>query len=270
MAIAKSNKQKTLTWPKQGYREWWMDTWTLGTQLEKDSLKKSLNSQSSLGSCFSLAPQGVSLLIKWARELLWTRWRSINNPHQVQGPANRFPLKTGAPDAHNVAPDALHRASGDTLTANSTFSDSALDAPSVGQMPSSSERENLHPPWVWDRTLPDESGASVRCPGQLQTSLGMRPDAPRWVRCERSVPNPRHPVTLTKVSPTRSAHRASDVASGASLGTQTSSELDLSKTKFVSLDLRTFSELPSARFTKCAPHLNLKPCLGQGTRSMPP
>jgi len=32
------------------------------------SLKKSLKSQSSLGSCFSLAPQGVSQLNKWAKE----------------------------------------------------------------------------------------------------------------------------------------------------------------------------------------------------------
>jgi len=42
-----------------------------------------------------------------------------------------------------------------------------------------------------------------------------------------------------------------------------------SKTKLVHLDLRTISELPSARFTKCAPHLNLKPCLSQATRSKP-
>ena len=106
------------------------------------------------------------------------RWRSINTPHQVQGPANRFTLKTGAPNACNVAPDALHRASGDTLTANCTVSNRALDAPLVGPVTPFGVRGNFRPPWVWDRTLPGESGASVRCPGLLQTSLGMGPDAP--------------------------------------------------------------------------------------------
>jgi len=81
-----------------------MNSWN---SLEKDSLKKSLNSQSSLGSCFSLAPQGVSQLNKWAKYLPWTRWGSINTPHQVQGPATRIPEKMGAPDALNVALDTL-------------------------------------------------------------------------------------------------------------------------------------------------------------------
>ena len=62
--------------------------------------------------------------------------------------------------------------------------------------------------------------------------------------------------------------------SGASVrclfSTNTSSNHELSKMKFDSLDLKTFSELSSARFIKCAPHLSLKPCLGQATRSMPP
>jgi len=117
--------------------------------------------------------------------------------------------------------------------------------------------------------LPGESCASVWCPGLLQTSLGTGPEAPRCVRCERPVPNPRHPVTLTQVNLTGRTHVASGATSGAYLGTQTSSKRDLSKTKFVPLDLRTISELPSARFTKCAPHLNLKPCLGQATHSKP-
>jgi len=43
---------------------------TLGIQLEKDSLKKSLKSQSSLGSCYSLAPKQVSLMFKWAKRAL--------------------------------------------------------------------------------------------------------------------------------------------------------------------------------------------------------
>jgi len=160
---------------------------TLGTQLETDSLKKSLNSQSSLGSCFFLAPQGDSQLIKWARDLPWTRWRSINTPHQVQGLANYFKLKTGAPNTGDVAPDALYRASGDPLTANCTLSDRAPDAPSLGPVAPSGVRVNLHPPgygtgrsptspvlasgalvyctppWVWDRTLSGESSASVQC-----------------------------------------------------------------------------------------------------------
>ena len=197
------------------------------------------------------------------------RWRSINTPHQVQGPANHFTLKTGAPDACNVAPNALHRASGDTLMANCTLSDREPNAPSVGLVASSGVRGNLHPPWVWDRTLPGESGASVRCPGLLQTALGMGSDAPRWVRCECLVPNPRHPVTLSEVSLTGRTHKASGAAFDACLVTQTLLKFYISKTKFVPLDLRTFSELPSARFTKCAPHLNLKPCLGQATHSMP-
>jgi len=50
-------------------------------ELTKGSLKKSLNFQSSLGSCFSFALQGVSQLNKWATVLSWTRWRSINTPH---------------------------------------------------------------------------------------------------------------------------------------------------------------------------------------------
>ena len=49
----------------------------------------------------------------------------------------------------------------------------------------------------------------------------------------------------------------------------TSSNRELSKTKFEHLGLRTLFELPSARFEKCAPHLNLKPCLGQATHSSP-
>jgi len=97
--------------------------------------------------------------------------------HQVQGPANRFTLKTGAPNASNVAPNTLHRASGDTLRANYSLSDRAPDAPSVGPLAPSGARVNLHPPWVWDRTLLGESSASVRCPCLLQTSLGMGPDA---------------------------------------------------------------------------------------------
>jgi len=131
-------------------------------------------------------------------------------------------------------------------------------------------RVNCNPLWVRDRTHPSGSGACVRCFIDLQTSLGKGPDAPWRVWCVRPVPNPRHPSTLTQVSTTEHAHRVSRAASGALLGTQTSSKRDLSKMKFVSLDLRTFSELPSARFTKCVPHLNLNPCLGQATRSMHP
>ena len=76
------------------------------------------------------------------------RWRSINTPHQVQGPANRFTLKMGAPDAGNVAPNVLHRASSDTLMANCTCSDNAPDAPLEGPVTLSGVRVNLHPPWV--------------------------------------------------------------------------------------------------------------------------
>jgi len=116
---------------------------TLGIQLENDSYKKSLKSQSSLGSWFSLAPQSDSQLNKWARDLPWTRWRSINTPHQVQGSANRFTLKMGSPDASYVAPDALHQASGDLITANCTLSDRAPDATSQRLVTPSGARINF-------------------------------------------------------------------------------------------------------------------------------
>ena len=128
---------------------------TLGIQLEKDSHKKSLKSKSSLGSCYSLAPQQVSQMFKWARDLSWTRWRSINTPHKVQGSANRFPLKTGSPDAVDVTTDALHRASDDTQWLTVPTSDRSPDATS--QCPVA------------------PSGAS----GRIATSLSLRPDATR-------------------------------------------------------------------------------------------
>jgi len=118
---------------------------TLGIPLEKDSHKKSLKFLSSLGSCFSLAPQGDSQLIKWARDLPWTRWRSINTPHQVQGSANCFTLKTGSPDAVDVAPDALHQASGDTQQLTILASDKAPDATSESPLTPSDVRVNLTP-----------------------------------------------------------------------------------------------------------------------------
>ena len=118
---------------------------TLGIPLGKDSHKKSLKSQSSLGSCLSLAPQGDSQRIKWARELPWTRWRSINTPHQVQGSANRYTLKMGSPDAVDVELDALHRASGDTQRLTVLASDRAPDATSERPVTPSDVRVNLTP-----------------------------------------------------------------------------------------------------------------------------
>ena len=147
MAITKSNKQWTLTWPKQGTRV--VDAHlTLGIQLEEDSHKKSLKSQSSLGSCFSLATQSVSQLFKWVRDLSWTRWRSINTPHEVQGSANGFTLKTGSPDARYVEPDALHWASGDSkwLTIPSLTGHRTL-LPSI-RCYRSVRGWTFHPPWV--------------------------------------------------------------------------------------------------------------------------
>ena len=138
---------------------------TLGIQLEKDSLKKSLKSQSSLGSCYSLAPQQVSQMLKWARDLSWTRWRSINTPHEVQRSANRFPLKMGSPDAIDVAPDALHRASGDTQRLTIPASDRSLDATSQRPV------------------------APTGAPGSFTNSLSLRPDATRCVRCSGQVYN---------------------------------------------------------------------------------
>jgi len=51
-----------------------------------------------------------------------------------------FYTENGALDASNVAPNALHRASGDTLTASSTLSDRAPDTPSVGPVAPSGAR----------------------------------------------------------------------------------------------------------------------------------
>ena len=50
--------------------------------------------------------------------------------HEVQRSANCFPLKTGSPDAVDVAPDALHRASGDTQRLTVPASDRSPDATS--------------------------------------------------------------------------------------------------------------------------------------------
>ena len=114
-------------------------------QLEKDSHKKSLKSQSCLCSCCSLAPQGDSQLIKWAKDLPWTKWRSIYTPQQVQGPANHFTLKMGAPDAVDVAPDALHRASGDTQRPTVLVSDRAQGATSERPVTPTGVRVNVTP-----------------------------------------------------------------------------------------------------------------------------
>ena len=137
---------------------------TLGIQLEKDSHKKSLKSQSSLGSCYSLAPQQVSQKFKWARELSWTRW-NINTPHEVYRSANRFPLKTGSLDAVDVASDALHRAFGDTSMANCTVSNRSPDA-------------------TFQR--PVAPSGALR---SFTNSLSLRPDTTRCVRCSGKVYN---------------------------------------------------------------------------------
>ena len=79
--------------------------------------------------------------------------------YKVQRSANRFPLKTGSPDAVDVAPDALHRASGDTSTAKCTVSDRSPDATSYRPVA--------------------PSGA----PRSFTNSLSLRPDATRCVRC---------------------------------------------------------------------------------------
>jgi len=176
------------------------------------------------------------------------RWRSTNTNHQVQGLSTWIPQKTGAPDALNVAPDVLRRASGTPLMASCTCSRRAPDAPTLGPV--------SHP-------------HSVQWEGELHTSLGTGPDAPRWVRCLTLGTSTRWPKSAL-TGHANSGSAASGACIWCCLSTKTSSNHDLSKIKFGSLDLRTLSELPSARFTKCAPHLNLMPCLGQTTRSMPP
>ena len=72
------------------------------------------------------------------------RW-SIDTPHQVQGPTNRYTPKMEAPDAGYVALDALHRAYGDLITANCTLSDRAPDATSERPLTPSGVRVNLTP-----------------------------------------------------------------------------------------------------------------------------
>jgi hypothetical protein len=44
---------------------------------------------------------------------------------------------------------------------------------------------------------------------------------------------------------------------------------DVTWTEFLSAELWASPELPSAKFDKCAPHLNKKTHLGQATRSCP-
>jgi len=54
--------------------------------------------------------------------------------------------KTGSPDAVDVAPDALHRASGDTQRLTVLASDRAPDATSERPVTPSSVRVNFHAP----------------------------------------------------------------------------------------------------------------------------
>jgi len=265
MAITKSNKQRTLTWPKQGSKEWWMHTWTLETQLEKDSLKKSLNSQSSLGSllscttrCFSADQMGKRPPMDEVKEYKYSQSSPrAGHPNSSQnGSTGRAQCCTGR------APQSVRC----SINGYLYLICKTPDAPTVGLV--------TH----LDR---------VRWEGKLQPSLGTGPDAQRWVRCRRPVrvqcadllgywTGRVRCLTLgtqtrwPKLAPSDALTEHPVLASGACFSTQTLSKRDLLKTKFVPLDLRTFSELPSARFTKCAPHLNLKPCLGQATRSMPP
>ena len=72
---------------------------------------------------------------------------------------NRFPLKTGSPDAVDVALDALHRASGDTQQ---------LTVPASNRSPDATSQRPVPP-----------SGA----PERFATSLSLRPDTTRRVRC---------------------------------------------------------------------------------------
>jgi len=85
--------------------------------------------------------------------------------YKVQRSANRFPLKTGSPDAVDVALDALHRASGDTQWITVPVSDRSPDANSQRPVAPSGAR--------WSFT----------------NSLSVGPDATRCVRCSREVYN---------------------------------------------------------------------------------
>jgi len=96
------------------------------------------------------------------------RWRSINTPHhQVQGSATRIQQKTSAPDALYVAPDALRRVSGTTLTASCTSQNSSHRTPfnrPVSSRVNRSVRDQFcNPLWVRDWTHPIGSGACARC-----------------------------------------------------------------------------------------------------------
>ena len=62
--------------------------------------------------------------------------------------AGHYTQKTGAPDAVNVAPHALHQASCDTQRLTVLSSDRAPDATSERPLTLSSVSVKLHPPWV--------------------------------------------------------------------------------------------------------------------------
>ena len=99
--------------------------------------------------------------------LSWMRWRSINTPHQVQGSVTQIQQKMSAPNALDVAPDALHREFGVTLTASCTCKPSShqmLQRSSGVSLRSRLVRNKFcNPLWVRDRTHPVWSGACVWC-----------------------------------------------------------------------------------------------------------
>ena len=123
-------------------------------------------------------------MFKWARELSKMRWRSINTLHEVQMSAKRFPLKTVSPNTVNVAPDALHRASGDTQWLTVPMSDRSPDAtsqrpvaPSGGTVRCSGEFYKL--PEYGTGRYPVRPVLASRAQDKFTTSLGVGPDAAR-------------------------------------------------------------------------------------------
>ena len=99
----------------------------------------------------------------------------------------------------------------------------------------------------------------------LTCSLGKRMDAPESIRCyvRCHTLDTWHAGSAPAYTGRTSSPTAASSASVRCLKiVNILSNHELSKMKFDPLDLRTLSELP-------APHLNLKPCLGQATHLSP-
>ena len=106
-------------------------------------------------------------MIKWARDLPWTRWRSINTPHQVQWSATQIPQKTSAPDTVDVCTGRTPRRVRCYITASCTCKPTShLMHQAMVRCPtqsSSGEKPICNSLWERDLAHPVGSGACVQC-----------------------------------------------------------------------------------------------------------